>query len=72
MLGRLLPAELRRGWGQEDNVGLEVGLVDAGQGAGLKVEHADLTAVHHRPDAAQREKEIIRHIIQFYLLNFDE
>ena len=72
MLGRLLPGQLGSGGAEEHHVGLEVGLVDAGQGAGLKVEHADLTAVHHRPDAARREKEIIRHIIQFYLLNFDE
>ena len=41
----LLPAELRRGWGQEDNVGLQVGLVDAGQGAGLEVENTNLPGI---------------------------
>ena len=28
--------------------------MDAGQGAGLKVEDADLAAVHHSPDAEAR------------------
>ena len=32
----------RRGWGEEHNVGLQVGLVDVRQGAGLEVQHANL------------------------------
>lgn len=33
------------------HVWLEIRLVDAGQGTGLKVQDADLAAVNHRPDA---------------------
>ena len=54
LLGCLLARHLRRGGGQEDDVGFEVGLVDAGEGAGLQVQHADLPAVHHRADAEGR------------------
>ena len=41
----------RRGWGEEHNVGLQVGLVDVRQGAGLEVQHANLAWVHHSSNA---------------------
>ena len=42
----LLAGEVRGGRGEEDNVGLQVGLVDVGQRARLQVEDTDLAGVY--------------------------